>query len=262
MFYNNSIFFFWLSFIICTSDALNLPTKIFYDSSNGMHRDRQYHPEQSARISACVSAISTYMESSAHAIEIIDVAADQEEIPDIHSKTSRGFFSDHNLSNARSTLVEIHSEELVSRIERKCRLSRERRIEVGKDALGFIGYLDDGGDTYLTTESYDVCLRATACWMECVDRALRDECRYAMALTRPPGHHSTRSLPNGFCIFNFAAAAAVHAAKTCQRVAILDWDVHYGQGVADIIEGYANIRYVSMHQYPAFPYQGEKRGER
>ena len=83
-----------------------------------------------------------------------------------------------------------------------------------------------------------------------------------MALTRPPGHHATANLPNGFCLFNFCAAAALHAVSmehpTIRRVSILDWDVHYGQGVADIVRHHPNIRYVSVHQTPAFPYMGEQ----
>eukprot|EP00957_Ditylum_brightwellii_P006770 513624-Ditylum_brightwellii.AAC.1 len=72
-----------------------------------------------------------------------------------------------------------------------------------------------------------------------------------MALTRPPGHHATKQKSNGFCIFNFAAAAALHAMSSSSlhhhhpnlKVSILDWDVHYGQGVADIIVDFPNARY-------------------
>jgi acetoin utilization deacetylase AcuC-like enzyme len=161
-----------------------------------------------------------------------------------------------------------------------------------------MGYID--ADTYLTTESFDVCLRATAIWV----RALNDvdvdhdgdigdgntaaSCySYSFALTRPPGHHATYTSSNGFCVYNFAAAAAIHASSTTtrrsgkqrrRRVAILDWDVHYGQGIADIVQRQQQrqqqqsdeeeqyeynepprIRYVSIHQTPAFPYEGEQR---
>jgi len=81
-----------------------------------------------------------------------------------------------------------------------------------------------------------------------------------MALTRPPGHHATFNLSNGFCIFNFAAAAVIHALDLDPnfKVSIFDWDVHYGQGVADIIQKYDRARYVSIHQSPAFPYMGSE----
>ena len=148
-------------------------------------------------------------------------------------------------------------------MKRKCRDSRQRRIDEGKNPLGFVGYIDN--DTYLTTESYDVCLRATAAWIRAVNLVLDDpnidSMNAAMALTRPPGHHATAGLSNGFCILNFAAAAAIHAIQrdTNFKVSILDWDVHYGQGVADIVMKHNRIRYVSIHQVPAFPYEGESR---
>jgi acetoin utilization deacetylase AcuC-like enzyme len=250
--------------IAASSDALSLPTRVLYDSSNYLHRDKKYHPEQAARIDACVKKLSLYMETALQPLELIDVAPTQSEILSSQKENHiKKPFMAGSLSHARSLLTEVHSEELVESLETKCRTSKDRRIEEGKNALGFIGYLDD--DTFMTTESYDVCLRATASWIECVDQVFNVNANnYAMALTRPPGHHATRTLPNGFCTFNFAAAAAVGATRkeNCGKVSIIDWDVHYGQGVADIIEGYPDIRYVSMHQVPAFPYQGQRRETR
>jgi len=244
--------------------------KILYDSSNALHRDVQYHPEQPQRTEACLKSLTKYMTTSERPIELIDTSSnrnggDSEGESGISSAAMYPF-SDSELDKAKSILIEIHTEELVSSLETKCRLSKKDRLQEGKEHLGFIGYLDH--DTYLTTESFDVCLRATASWMKCVDMVLTNDkvennsasC-VAMALTRPPGHHATKTLSNGFCVFNFAAAAAVHAISlpNCKRVTILDWDVHYGQGIADIIKDYPNIRYVSMHQVPAFPYMGQEK---
>lgn len=117
------------------------------------------------------------------------------------------------------------------------------------------------GDTYLTTETLNVCLRATVAWIRAVDAHREKQGSVGFALTRPPGHHAKYNLQNGFCLFNFAAAAALHCSEKGQKVAVLDWDVHYGQGVADIVRQRANnntIRYVSLHQVPAFPYEGEQ----
>lgn len=128
-----------------------------------------------------------------------------------------------------------------------------------------MGYLDP--DTFLTTESLAVCLRATVAWIRAVDRRQDNDSRPSIgfALTRPPGHHATYDRQNGFCLFNFAAAAAMHCChKYNERVAILDWDVHYGQGVADIVTRGGNegrLRYVSLHQVPSFPYEGESFGK-
>lgn len=246
--------------------ASSSTTPIYYDSSNHLHRDLQFHPEQSARIDACLKALSSYMETSSQRLKLIDVSPTEIRTGDRPRHGNQQYyhfhepFSQEQLSHAKRMLMAVHSKELVESLELKCQASRERRIQEGKDALGFIGYLDH--DTYLTTESYNVCLRAAACWIECVHQIILDKgADFSFALTRPPGHHATRTLPNGFCTFNFAAVAALYAIQEghCRRVSILDWDVHYGQGVADIVQEYPNIRYVSMHQVPAFPYQGEKR---
>mmetsp|Transcript_24987 Transcript_24987/g.38647 ORF Transcript_24987/g.38647 Transcript_24987/m.38647 type:complete len:395 (+) Transcript_24987:184-1368(+) len=224
---------------------------VYFDSTNNLHRDIRYHPECPERISVCVNALNAYIAQNANvgkSISLQDVAQDQ------------AFFSDDELIHARSMLVKAHSENYVEQIERKCRDSKARRLEEGKDTLGFIGYVDTG-DTFMTTETYDVCLRATAAWIRAVDDAISsgDKAAVGFALTRPPGHHATRSLSNGFCHFNFAAAATFHAIEKGKIVSVLDWDVHYGQGVADILQNEPKARYVSLHQYPAFPYEGERR---
>ena len=235
------------SFISCLLLAIPIhsysPIRVLYDSSNNLHRDIQYHPEQPARIEACVEALQPL-----DRIQLQDVSVDSE-----------NSFSNDELSHARYMLVEAHSEDFVSTLEQKCRNSKQRRLEEGKTPLGFIGYLDD--DTYMTTETFDVCLRATAAWIRAVDVAMEDDNRVpTMALTRPPGHHATKTLANGFCVFNFAAAAALHALfkYPAIKLSILDWDVHYGQGVADIVQRQPRARYVSIHQLHAFPYMGEK----
>jgi len=291
--------------------SLSAIIKVYHDSTNYLHRDVTYHPEQPARIDACVdllwqeaaheASIQKEKEEIRITLRICDVSPtskpkrvneaettdsnnDNDNDNDNDRKIHHEPFTEAELEHAQIMLTQGHTAEYVTSIKEKCRSSRQRRIDEGKDPLGFVGYVDDGGDTYLTTESYDVLLRATAAWIRCVDdvmtrdkgdtddgnrngrgndeRTAQERCTAAMALTRPPGHHATTSTPNGFCIFNFAAAAAIHAIQSgsAQRVSILDWDVHYGQGVADIVQRYDNIRYASMHQYPAFPYMGAKRG--
>lgn len=226
--------------------------KIFFDSSNYLHRDIQYHPEQPSRIEKCVKAIELYKKNAPFTVELVDVSPLESEYI-FHEP-----FSEQELVHARDLLCQVHSDELVQSLELKCHSSRDRRVGEGKDPCGFIGYLDP--DTYLTTESFDVCLRAAACWIECVNYVKRDANHYAFALTRPPGHHSMKNTPNGFCVFNFAATASLYALQHgFERVSIVDWDVHYGQGISDIVQDFPNVRYVSMHQYPAFPYDGGRR---
>jgi len=232
--------------------------KIYYDSSNVLHRCPSYHPEQPLRISVCVERLK--QEQSGY-YELYDVSSS---------------LTFDELKISRSILSQVHSEEYVHKLEHKCRTSREARLAQGKDPLGFIGYVDEG-DTYVTTESYDVCLRATAIWIRAVHHVLHQQQQQqqttppiSLALTRPPGHHATKNLANGFCIFNFCASAVLHAihvlrqqpnptTKNNPRVSVLDWDVHYGQGTADILQHIPEVRYVSIHQTPAFPYMGQTR---
>jgi len=242
-------------------NSLHTHVKVLFDSSNHWHRSIQYHPEQSERIAACVAALQDYNtktlpEDSGLHLDLIDYACDSPAGATNYKGTTNHIpLSDDELAHARSILVKSHSEDYVSGFETRCRTSRQKRIDDGKGPLGFIGYVDD--DTFLTTETYDVCLRATAAWIRCVDLARNDPLTTPMALTRPPGHHATKTLSNGFCIFNFAAAAALHAVELGLKVSVLDWDVHYGQGVSNILQHVPQTRYVSMHQTPAFPYQGE-----
>jgi acetoin utilization deacetylase AcuC-like enzyme len=87
-------------------------------------------------------------------------------------------------------LIQAHTPDLVTQLEERSRKSREQRIQDGKPALGHMGNID--ADTYVTTESFNVCLRATAAWIRAVDVAETNESGTAMALTRPPGHHAEK----------------------------------------------------------------------
>lgn len=164
-------------------------------------------------------------------------------------------FSTAELAHAEAMLLKVHTEDTVLQLKQRCTLSKQKRLEEGKPALGHIGYIDP--DTYVTTETYDVCLRATAAWICAADTIANGG--YAMALTRPPGHHATKSQSNGFCLFNFAAATVAHILEKNPnaKVSVMDWDVHYGQGVANILMDEPRARYVSIHQNGAFPFMGQ-----
>jgi acetoin utilization deacetylase AcuC-like enzyme len=118
------------------------------------------------------------------------------------------------------------------------------------------GRLD--GDTPVSARSYDVALLAVAAWLDGVDRVLSTG-NPAFVLARPPGHHATSNHGMGFCLFSNAAIAAYYALedKRVQKVAILDWDVHHGNGTQDIVENHPQIAYCSLHQSPFYPGTGE-----
>jgi acetoin utilization deacetylase AcuC-like enzyme len=113
-------------------------------------------------------------------------------------------------------------------------------------------------DTYTSPESYDVALLAAGAAVEAVEHATAGGSdRVALALVRPPGHHAERDRAMGFCLFNSVAIAAAHAtALGVDRVAIVDFDVHHGNGTQHIFEGDDRVLYVSTHQFPYYPGTG------
>ncbi|CAC5341017.1 MULTISPECIES: histone deacetylase family protein [Planktothrix] len=117
------------------------------------------------------------------------------------------------------------------------------------------GYLD--GDTPMSAESYDVALLAVSAWLDGVDRVL-DNGRPAFVLARPPGHHAEKDRGMGFCLFSNAGIAAYYALKKpgINKVAILDWDVHHGNGTQGLVEDNPRIAYCSLHQSPCYPGTG------
>jgi len=238
--------------VLSLVSALKIP--VLFDSSNGLHRNIYYHPEQPARIDTCVKKLK-----GQPGIELIDIAPG-DAVENSDQEILRRPFTKDELKYAREILLKTHAPELIKSLEERCSESKNRRLKEGRDPLGFVGNIDE--DTYVTTETFDVCLRATAGWIRAVDLAMNNQesPSAAMALMRPPGHHATYETANGFCLMNFAAAAAIHAMgkNPDLKISIFDWDVHYGQGVAKILQKYGRARYASIHQSPAFPYLGGK----
>jgi len=113
------------------------------------------------------------------------------------------------------------------------------------------------GDTPVSPRSYDVALLAVSAWLDGV-KAVLESANPAFVLARPPGHHAESDAGMGFCLFSNAAIAALFALEQpgVNRVAILDWDVHHGNGTQAIVETHPQIAYCSLHQYPCYPGTG------
>jgi acetoin utilization deacetylase AcuC-like enzyme len=112
-------------------------------------------------------------------------------------------------------------------------------------------------DTYTSPESYDVALLAAGAAVDAVERAIAAPDTTTLALVRPPGHHAERDRAMGFCLFNNVAVAAAHArALGLARVAIMDYDVHHGNGTEHMFESDPAVLYLSTHQFPYYPGTG------
>jgi acetoin utilization deacetylase AcuC-like enzyme len=117
------------------------------------------------------------------------------------------------------------------------------------------GQLD--ADTPVSALSYEVACLAVNAWLDGVDSVLKQQSP-SFVLARPPGHHALPDRGMGFCLFANAAIAAFYALAQpgIERVAILDWDVHHGNGTQAIVQGSAQIAYCSLHQSPCYPGTG------
>jgi acetoin utilization deacetylase AcuC-like enzyme len=113
-------------------------------------------------------------------------------------------------------------------------------------------------DTAMNPWSLQAALRAAGAAVLAVDLTLSNKAKTAFCAVRPPGHHACRARPMGFCIFNNVAVAARHAlqAHGLERVAIIDFDVHHGNGTEDIFEGDEQVLMASIFQHPFYPYSG------
>lgn len=177
------------------------------------------------------------------------------------------------LNAARSALDRCASEGLQTKLitsrdatdEQLARVHDIAYIESLAPLAGHYASLDP--DTYLAPHSVAAARRAAGASIDLVDALLASNSNAAdgaarhpvagLALLRPPGHHATRSRGMGFCLFNNVAVAAAHAlTKGLSRVAIIDWDVHHGNGTQDIFWSDPRVLYMSLHQFPFYPGTG------
>jgi acetoin utilization deacetylase AcuC-like enzyme len=124
------------------------------------------------------------------------------------------------------------------------------------------GLIDLDGDTYMNPYTLDAALYAAGAVVHAVDLVMNGNTNNAFCNIRPPGHHAKRAGASGFCIFNNVAVAAAHALDQhgLERVAIVDFDVHHGDGTEDIFHDDPRVMLCSTFQHPYYPYCGADSG--
>jgi acetoin utilization deacetylase AcuC-like enzyme len=199
-----------------------MTTTLVYDRVYLDH-ETGHHPENSRRIEAIVSALE----------------ADHDLWAQLDHRSPR--------AATDQDITRCHSARLIEQIRGLC----ERGVP-------FVDL-----DTVISRESFEVGRQAAGAALVAVDKVFSGEANNAFALVRPPGHHATPSRAMGFCLFNNAAIGARYAQSRygAERVLIIDWDVHHGNGTQDIFYNDPSVFYFSTHQYPYYPGTGSA-GER
>src|SRR5262245_61422976 len=140
----------------------------------------------------------------------------------------------------RAELTRVHPAEVVDAIEHFCR-------EGG-------GRID--ADTAVVPESWEAAVVAAGAGLDAVERLRAGEADAAFIAVRPPGHHAPPERPLGVCLFNNVAVTAAALAAEGERVLIVDFDAHHGNGTQDVFYGDSRVTYVSLHQWPLYPGTG------
>jgi acetoin utilization deacetylase AcuC-like enzyme len=204
--------------------SITMPPRfpIFYSDRFLDHDTGAYHPERSGRLTAIVDRLKAQS------------WADQLEWRSPTPVEQQG-------DRLQTALRSVHPQRYVEAV-------RHLATSGG-------GYIDP--DTVASPRSYEVALLAVSAWLDGIDQVLAAG-EPAFVVARPPGHHALPAQGMGFCIFANAAIAATYALQQpgVQRVAILDWDVHHGNGTQAIVESNPDIAFCSLHEFPQYPGTG------
>ncbi len=194
-----------------------MTTALIYDTAF-LNHETGHHPENAGRLKAIVSALEADEELMSRVNRVSPLAATVEDIE------------------------RCHSARLVEHIESLC----ERGVP----------YIDL--DTVICPNSFEVARLAAGAAVTAVDLVFEGRADNAFAYVRPPGHHATSNRAMGFCLFNNAAIGARYAQAKygAERVLIIDWDVHHGNGTQDIFYDDPSVFYFSSHQFPYYPGTG------
>jgi acetoin utilization deacetylase AcuC-like enzyme len=140
-------------------------------------------------------------------------------------------------------------------VEEAARVHSSRLLD-GLRELCAVGGGPIDQDTFVSAGSYDTAMLAAGAGLTAIDELRTGRATSAFCCLRPPGHHATRNTAMGFCLINSVAVVAASLVAGGERVAIVDWDVHHGNGTQDIFWNDPNVLYVSTHEWPLYPNSG------
>ena len=186
-----------------------------------------------------------------------DTGAHHPEKPERYTTVMSALRGDERLW---SDVVEIEAQEARRGYIQACHTPQHFK-HVEEAVREGVGYLD--ADTMISMHSLEAALRGAGAACQAIDAIMEGAANNAFVPVRPPGHHATPDRAMGFCLFNNVAVAARYAQsrhKEIERVAIIDWDVHHGNGTQGIFYDDPSVFYFSTHQYPWYPGTGA-RGE-
>ncbi len=199
-------------------------TALVMHEACGRHDTGWAHPEHQGRLPAILNAI--YQQTPA----LLDLVLQAEAVP-----------------ATEKDILRAHSSRLLERLRKAAEIASERSSIVGLDV-----------ETLVSPASWEAALASAGCVLSAARLVLEGTVSSAFALTRPPGHHATEDVSMGFCLLNNVAIAARWLrTRGVERVLIVDWDVHHGNGTQDIFYADPATYYLSLHQHPLYPGTGD-----
>jgi len=194
--------------------------------SSALHGPGWGHPEHQGRLRALVSAVRAAT-------------------PELHDRVE----SLAGTAAEPADLLRVHSPELVARIQ-------EATAEAARTEAGVA--VDETGETLVSSASWAAAVGSVGACLDASRAVATGQLQSAFVAARPPGHHATGDDAMGFCLFNSVAiaAATLRAEGLADRILIVDWDVHHGNGTQDIFFEEAHVFYLSFHESPSWPGTG------